>query len=174
VDYYGNLAYKDYSFEAAGGQTVSRPRKINRKTEYRSDAAVRKNPKRVNKKASILGIIAITALAISAGFMISKFVAVHETRNKVAELEEKLKNEEAATSQKNFELEQSVDLSKIEQEATTRLDMQRPEKYQIIYINVPTDDVTDTTAGAVEGVNHSVKGFFNRLVSNIVEFFSIK
>ena len=90
------------------------------------------------------------------------------------ELEEKLRAEEAATSQKTFELERSVNLSEIEEEATTRLGMQRPEKHQIIYINVPQNDVTSTTSGEVEGFTNTLKSFLSEAGRTIVEFFSIK
>ena len=37
-------------------------------------------------------------------------------------------------------------LSKIEQEATTRLGMKLPEKHQVVYLDVKKDDMTDKTA----------------------------
>lgn len=168
MKYYGNLAYDDYSPEPKTEPKIKKPKK---KTAYMGKG---KNSAMANRRIGIRRIIAIIVLALSAGFMISEFVAVHETRSEIERQEKSLSNAEAITSQKTFELEQSVDLAKIEEEPTTRLGMQRPEKYQTIYINVPMDDVTDTTADSVEGVNNSVKGFFERLKSNIVEFFSIK
>lgn len=127
-----------------------------------------------SKMRNLHRICAILVLASAAGFMISEFVAVHETRQQVEDLKVKLAKEEANTSQKVYDLESSVDLSEIEDEAYARLGMQRPEKYQIIYVNVPRDDVTDATAGDVEGFINSAKAFFAELGSHIVELFSIK
>ena len=174
--YYGNLAYDDdyrsYTSHSAGTETHNKTADtVKRNHSKMKDSKKGLKPKR-SRNALILA--EIIALALAAGFMISEFVAVHESRSEVSALETKLANAEAATSQKAFELEQSVDLTEIEKEATTRLGMQRPEKYQTIYINVPMEDVTDTTAGAVEGVGNSIKNFFGEFVSNIVEFFSIK
>ena len=64
-----------------------------------------------NKMRNLRRICAILVLAVSAGFMISQFVAVHETRQQVEDLKVQLAKEEANTSQKVFDLESSVDLS---------------------------------------------------------------
>lgn len=159
---YGNLAYKDY------------PPEVEIRKRPVDNAARRKQRQMANRKNNFFRIMSILFLALAAGFMISQYVAVHESRTVIKELEETLRAEEAATSQKSFELERSVNLSEIEEEATTRLGMQRPEKYQTIYINVPQDDVTDATSGEVEGVMNTIKTFLREAGSNIVEFFSIK
>ena len=128
----------------------------------------------LNRKKSVRRICAILVLSFSAGFMISEFVAVNETKQQIASLEKKLADAESVTSQKNYELEKSVDLAKIEEEATTRLGMQRPEKYQTIYVNVKQNDVTAKTASSVENPIKRIGGAFKKLGSNIVEFFSIE
>lgn len=162
--YYGNLAYKDdYPSEVE-----------NRNNSNAKIAAKRDNKQMANRRINYFRMVAILVLALAAGFMISQYVAVHESRAVIDELEAQLKAEESATSQKTFELERSVNLSEIEKEATTRLGMQRPEKYQTIYINVPQEDVTDSTSGEVEGFFNMLKTALNRAGSNIVEFFSIK
>ncbi len=127
-----------------------------------------------SKSKNIRRMCAIVLVAFSAGFMISKFVTVHETQQTIATLEKNLATMESNTSQQIFDLEQSVDLTEIEQEATTRLGMQRPEKYQTIYVNVKRDDVTEMTAGEVEGFENRVKATLKELGGYIVEMFSIE
>lgn len=162
--YYGNLAYKD-----------DYPPEVEvKKNSNAKIAAKRDNVQMASKQINCFRIVAILILALAAGFMISQYVAVHETRAVIEELEEQLRAEESATSQKTFELERSVNLSEIEKEATTRLGMQRPEKYQKIYINVPQEDVTSSTSGEVEGFFNTLKTVLEEAGSNIVEFFSIK
>lgn len=117
---------------------------------------------------------AIIVLAFSAGFMISKFVTVHETQQQIATLQKDLAALESSTSQKIFNLEQSIDLTELETEATTRLGMQRPEKYQTIYVNVKQDDVTEMTADEVESFGNKTKASLKELAGYIVETFSIK
>ena len=113
-------------------------------------------------------------ISLAAGFMVSRFVAVNETRAEVAQLEKQLAEEEAITSQKAFDLDHKIDLATIEEEATTRLGMKRPEKYQTVYVNVSRDDVTEKTADEVENAGSAVGDWFRKIAGNIVEFFSIK
>ncbi len=106
--------------------------------------------------------------------MISEFVSVNETQQQVASLQKELSQIESATSQMVFDMEQSVDLAEIERQATTRLGMQRPEKYQTIYVNVRQDDYTESTAGEVESVGNKINSMLKSIGGHIVQFFSIK
>lgn len=128
----------------------------------------------LSRSKNMRRICAIVLVAVSAGFMISRFVAVNEMRQEVESLQKQLTELESATSQMVFDLERSVDLSDIEKEATTRLGMQRPEKYQTVYVNVKQDDMTEKTAGEVEGFGNSVMSVLKKAGGHIVEFFSIK
>ncbi len=148
---------------------------VRRKKPQQNKQTVKRNHKQMHSKSkNIRRMCAIVLVAFSAGFMISKFVTVHETQQTIATLEKNLSTMESNTSQQIFDLEQSVDLTEIEQEATTRLGMQRPEKYQTIYVNVKRDDVTEMTAGEVEGFENRVKATLKELGGYIVEMFSIE
>ena len=133
---YDNLAYNyDYrEEEKPGRQRV----KVDRKR-------VQKRAKK-NEISYLSKIIYVFVLAASAIFMIAQFVNVNEAESRLAAKQEDYAFEESVTSQKSFELEQSVDLSKIEQEATGRLGMKRPESHQIVYVDVKQDDVTEKTS----------------------------
>lgn len=157
---YGNLAYKEEYYIPK-----KRPPK-------KKKLSVKKQ--RVNRMRYIRYIVAIAVAALAAGFMISTFVTVHETKSRVRELEAQLAEAEAVTSQKAFDLDHKIDLATIEDEATNRLGMKRPEKYQTVYVNVSRDDVTEKTAGEVENARNKFSEVFKNIVSNIVEFFSIK
>ena len=51
-----------------------------------------------------------------------------------------------------FELEESIDLTSVEEAAVNRLGMQRPSKNQTVYVNIKQDDVCELTANEVEGM----------------------
>ena len=163
---YGNLAL-DERYEYRSGRRKRKPQK-------RNNRAKRNQEQMLNRKRNIRRMVAVVAMAVSAGFMISEFVTVHETRAQLSALGKELSEQEAITSQKVFALEQSIDLDKIERIATTRLSMQRPESYQTIYVNVKSEDVTEATAGDVEGVGNALAAFFRSMGSHIVKFFSIQ
>lgn len=52
--------------------------------------------------------------------------------------------------------------------------MQRPEKYQTIYVNVKQDDMTEKTAGEVEGFGHGIVSVLKKIGGNIVTIFQHK
>ena len=163
---YGNLAL-DERYEYRPERKIRKPQKLNNR-------AKRNQEQMINRKRNIRRMVAVVAMAVSAGFMISEFVTVHETREQLSALGKELAEQEAVTSQKVFALDQSIDLDKIEHIATTRLSMQRPENYQTIYVNVKSEDVTETTAGDVEGVGNALAAFFRSVGSHIVKLFSIE
>ena len=174
---YGNLAYKyDYMDE----KTV-KEKKRNKSVKYaptkknnKSKKTSKRGKRQKKQEMSYFGKVAcVIVLAVSAIFMIIQFVEVNETQSALASAKNQYKFELSVTSQKSFELEQSIDLSKIEKEATTRLGMRRPEKYQTIYLDVKRDDTTERTADEVEGLGNRAVKLFNTVISNIVDFFSI-
>ncbi len=154
----GNLAYKyDY-------------REPERKKQVNKDKKVRSEKNEISYTAKLMSVLVV---ALSALFMIVQFIEVHEVQSALRSVRSEYEFESALTSQKAFELEQSIDLSKIEQEATARLGMHRPERHQIVYIDVKQSDMTEKTAGEVEGFGNRFSDWVNSFISNIVSFFSI-
>lgn len=145
------------------------------------NARIREEKKKEEKKLKIMQqrrlnffvVCAILLLSMSAYFMISKNVQVHETSDKIVSLQKELSMLESTSSQKIFELEQSVDLNAVEQIASTRLNMQRPEKYQIVYIDVPVEDVTDVTAKESEGIASNIGSMAEHMKKNFLGIFDL-
>lgn len=161
------MAYENLAYKKQVTTRRIRPERIENRYVKEAEEVVR-------RRVTFLRILYMGAIAFSAAFMISKFVAVNDTASEIKSLNRELENIRAYTSQKIFEMERSVDLGEIEEIATTRLGMQRPESYQIIYVDVAQDDVSDITADDVEGAKNDVKGFLSNLKKNIIELFSIK
>lgn len=152
---YSNLAYKLDEHEEF--------------EEHRAKKSVRVKREKRNFKPIIYAVV----LCMTAYYMISKNVAVYETEQKIKSLQNEISELESYTSQRAFELEQSIDLTTVERVAKTRLNMQRPEQYQIEYVNVMRDDVTEVTAGEVEGMQNKVKKATESLKRNMAGIFSI-
>ena len=163
---YGNLAYKyDYSENEAIYEEKKQVKKVEKKPQKR-----RKKKTELSYGGKILSVLTVAAAAV---FMIVQYVTVNELQSNLRKAAEQYKFEESVTAQKSFELEQSIDLSKIEAEATSRLGMRRPEKYQTVYLDVKQSDVTIKTADEVEGFSNRAQILWERVKSNIIEFFSI-
>lgn len=150
---YGNLAYK-----------------LEEKQE--KVKMVKRAPK-PKQKLNVKFIMYAIVISMAAYFMISKQVAVFETEKEVSKLQTQLETLKTTEVQKNFELEQSVDLSTVEEIATTKLNMQRPEQSQKVYIDVTGEDVTEVTANETEGVKNKVSGAAKSLKKNIMGIFSL-
>ncbi len=142
--YNDNLAY-DYEIQ---GNTARVKTKVQEHKQQPKAKAKFKTAK-LHKTVSICAIM----LALCAGFMISRNVAVYEKRNEAMTLQKDLNKLKEYSSQKAFELEQSIDLEEIERWAREERNMTRPEKYQIVYVNIKQDDVTEVRAKDVEGFN---------------------
>ena len=144
--YDDNLAhnYEVYGNTARVQRTVQE-----RKQQSKVKAKAKAKTANLHKTISICAIM----LALCAGFMISRNVAVYEKRNEARMLQKELNELKEYSSQKAFELEQSIDLEEIERWAREEKNMTRPEKYQIVYVNIKQDDVTEVKAKDVEGFN---------------------
>ncbi len=135
------------------------------------------SPKKIKvkkvKSKNFTPIVYALVLSMAAYYMISKNVALYETNQQIKSLEKQLTDVETYTSQRMFELEQSVDLSTIEQTAKSKLNMQRPEAYQIEYVSVEREDVTEVTAGDVEGFKNKLSRFNKNFKRNLIGIFSL-
>lgn len=158
---YGNLAY-DYSAQIDEQEELA---KIQEKR-------MRIQAKRRSRWEHIKVMACSVLIAASAFVMISRYVELDETKNTISNLKEELAAAEAATCQKTFELESMVDLNTVEEIATTKLGMQRPEKYQIVYVNINKEDTTEVTADQVEGISNKLNEKYTAMVDNFVGIFS--
>lgn len=150
MGYNGNLAYDwDYYENTARVQNKVEEHKKQTKAKAKAKKA------QLHKTVSICAIM----IALCAGFMISRNVAVYESRNEVEALQKELNQLKEYSSQKAFELDQNLDLELIEETAKKKLGMTRPEKYQIVYVNIKQDDVTEVTAKEVEGIKGALSIF---------------
>ncbi len=106
--------------------------------------------------------------------MISKYVAVDDTKNEIDELNKELARQQTYTSEKTFELEQKVSLTKIEEEAMSRLGMQRPDKTQTIYVDIKKNDCTEVTAKEVEGAKNKLSNALKNTKQTIINIFTLR
>ncbi len=154
---YSNLAYKNWEEE-----------------EEKIDKVVRKAPQKKKSIRNFKPIVFVLILSAAAYYMISKNVVLYETGQEIKAKQQELTDLRTYTSQRAFELEQSIDLATVEQIATTKLNMQRPERYQIEYVSVNREDVTEVTAGEVEGVKNKVNKAAKSFKRNIIGIFTIR
>ena len=135
---------------------------------------IRAKQKKETNKNRVLIVCYVFMIILSAVFMIGKNVSEYESSLKIKSLQKELAELESYTSQKMFELEESIDLTSVEEAAVNRLGMQRPSKNQTVYVNIKQDDVCELTANEVEGMGKRVANAAAGLKQNIIGIFSMK
>ena len=175
--YDGNLAYKTDYTETAYIRKRERVMQVKKQAQKK----VRKkavNPAIIEKRRRIMQLLirtfCVMIICVSASFMITKYVQLDALDREAKSLRNEVETMRSSTSQKIIEMEQGIDLAYIEAQATGKLNMKRPEKYQQIYVDVKRDDLTGVTAREAESFKTLMKEFFDKVTSNIVDHFSIR
>lgn len=158
---YGNLAYA-WEDDRYKEQVKDKRRQID---------TDRKKATRKNRTIFVGYVLMVIFAAI---FMIGKNVAEYESELKIKSLQKELAELESYTSQKVFELEENIDLTAVEEQAISRLGMQRPTKKQTVYVNIKQDDVCELTAREVEGVKNRAITAAEDLKDNVIGIISMK
>ncbi len=162
---YGSTAY-DYDYDYHEEYNSEQEQIKQRRREERARREENKNTRRK------LGYIFVAGLAFS--FLIAKTVAVSDTEKRIRDLTEELSVQQTYTSEKTFELEQKVSLTAIEDAAMARLGMQRPDKTQVVYLDIEKDDYTERTVQEVEGIGNKVGTSLKNAKQTIINIFTLK
>lgn len=121
---------------------------------------------KAKKKSNLLVALIYIAVIFSIAFcLVTREVRLYEKSNQVNTLQKQLEEAESATKQAIIASEQAIDLVTIEANATTKYGMSKPQKHQIIYINVRQGDYVEKTADKQVGEDiydgvHAVFGIF--------------
>ncbi len=158
---YGNLAYA-WEDDRYKEQIKEKRQQIN------------EGRKKETARNRVIFVGYVLMVIFAAIFMIGKNVAEYETELKIKSLEAELAELESYTSQKVFELEENIDLTAVEEQAISRLGMQRPTKKQTVYVNIKQDDVCELTAKEVEGVKSRAITAAEDLKQNVIGIISMK
>lgn len=130
----GNLALKP-AYEAV--QTRENRKVVKKQAKPKSKA------KTLNIAVAVFYIVIIFAIAFC---LISREVSLYEKSSEINRLENKLEDAQTDTKQAQIAAESAVDLKKIEEAATTKYGMSRPEQNQTAYINIQQDDYVEKAA----------------------------
>lgn len=158
---YDNLARKSEALH-----TTQPRKKINRRKKEEFEM--------LQRKRLVARIFCIITVALAASYMVSQFVEVKDKKSELMRLNSKYAHMQASTLQKQRDYNDSDawNGTSLEDEAE-RLQMQRPDKNQIVYVEVDREDETEATAVEVEGFGKRFKTVVGDFFSNIVKYFSI-
>ncbi len=89
--------------------------------------------------------------------------SVSEYKNAYTELQDK-------NVKLKVEIQGKTDLNKVKQIAETKLGMQKPDKYQIVYVDVPKTDVTVVNDKYADAAVSGENGSISTLLYNVAKF----
>jgi len=105
-------------------------------------------PRKAQKKARKLDkpflTLFITAVVLAFA-LLGRYSEITEKTSRIEHLKKEYETVSSQVVAKSFELERSIDLEKIEEVATTKLNMQRPEKHQLVYVNMNNSDYCEVS-----------------------------
>lgn len=170
-----NLAYRyaqeNYRQSAAAPYPAGTPR-------YSPNIRMKKAPHKAPRPKTKLKpkwkpIISILFIAAAAFVVLFRGVMVTDLCNTVEEKQKLLADTVAANQKTQLEIDSALDLKKVEEIATTELGMQRPEKYQTVYVSLNQGDYVETTKDGNTSGNNSEQeaqnsengGFFKALLA---------
>ena len=105
--------------------------------------APKSKAKTVNVAVAVFYIIVIFAVAFC---LIGREVSLYEKSSEINRLESQLEQAQTEAKQAKIAAESVIDLKKIEQTATEKFGMSRPEQSQTVYINIQQEDYVEKVA----------------------------
>lgn len=125
----------------------------------------RQRKRRFIKRIKLMACLSVV-FAIACGVLYGN-ARIIQASSHVSELQAELKKVTEDNTQKLLELEKSLDLKKVEEIATKELGMKRPDKYQIVYVDVQQNDYGEVTQTEK---SDSVQGTFGAIRQSISAF----
>lgn len=108
-------------------------------------------------------VFLVILLVFAAFFsIITRYGQMTKLNYEIADLKEELVTQNAINSALSVDLEKKTNMMKIRHAAETELGMQEPDKYQIIYINVPRANSIEVAEVKAEPYENTI-GVFNYL-----------
>lgn len=164
------MAYNRYQYETS-------PRKI--KPEYEPIKKVypkkstARNTKRktttANKKVSQAKIILYVMIGFTTLFVISyRYAVIDKTYSTLKEKKTELGLIEKETAQLEANIESTLKLTTIEQEAREQLGMQKLSNEQIVYVSLPKTDYVETSSEEIKE-NEKKSNWIMQIINKIIE-----
>lgn len=111
--------------------------------------------------------VAFLIAAVLAFALLGRYSEITEKTARIEGLKKEFETVSSQVVQKSFEFEKSIDLGKVEEVATTKLNMQRPQKHQLVYVNMNNSDYCEIKEENKTGFLATIGAGF----SGIVEYF---
>ncbi len=126
---------------------------------YEENKVLKEKKKYRSNRFTKIKIVFSILLVFLAGFVVMyRYALITDLNYKISRLEKEYNNLKDDNSRLKIAIEKDTDLSRIKSTAEERLDMQKPDKYQIVHIRVPKNNftITSETYKNKQGNNHFI------------------
>ncbi|MCR4434569.1 MAG: cell division protein FtsL [Clostridiales bacterium] len=125
-----------------------------------------KKKHRTNNRAKLRTVCAILIVFAACFTIIYRYAAITELNYKVVKQNKIYESIKDENTRLRVEISKETDLNKIRAVAESKLGMQRPDKYQIVYMNVAKNDYTEAASAEPKGKkteNNILAGVWEKL-----------
>lgn len=158
----------DYDiFEEIRLEKEKKDRELAEKRQKIMMEKARKNA--ANKVKVICAVLVIFAISCT---VLYRNVSIIQAASKVNALTGELEDLKSINTKKELSLEQSLDLKYVEEVATRKLGMKRPDKFQTVYIDVTQSNYAEVASNAA-GEKENFHGAFSVIKQgavNVLEY----
>ncbi len=125
-----------------------------------------KKNQRLNRAIKVKYIILIIIGFTSICFISYRYATITNLNYELNKLTKQYENLKSENSKLKVAIEKNTDLSQIKEIAESKLGMQKPDKYQIVYIKVPKSDFTITSSDYKNNVkNNNINDLFSIILN---------
>ena len=160
-----NLAYDELNFGYEYNAVPKREHSSNLRIRHvQNDEPEKSKPAnkiRTNAKAKKRANLSLVLLALAAFLVLCRGVAITEKSDQLDKRRKELDAIITSNQKAQIEIDSALNLKNVEEIASTRLNMARPEKNQTIYIKIAQNDFVEKTDAA--NAQDAVSDFFGAL-----------
>lgn len=95
-----------------------------------------------NRGTKLKAVLLIIAAFVMCYFVILRYTVITELNYKIIKESKNYENVRNEYVQLKVDIDKSLDLQKIREIAEKKLGMQKPDRFQMVYVNVPKSDFT--------------------------------
>lgn len=159
---YYDYDYYNYENGSAARKVKPEYKKNSIKKEYTVVQTPKKDISSKTKVKTVLWILSMFAVFLIITY---RFSLINEKNLKVQSLKKELTSSQSILASSQIEVEQSVDINKVEAYAKQKLGMQKPDKNQIIYVDNSNSEIVQDEASTttVDKVIDKIKQVINQI-----------
>lgn len=139
---------------------------------YKENKVLKEKKKYKTNSAVKLKVVFICLMAFGACFLLMyRYAIITEMNNDIIEINREYNRVKNENSILRVKIENELDIDKIRQAAESRLDMQKPDRSQIVYLNIPRNDATVVLDDRVNATQNT--GSFAAFADRIGKFLKL-